>query len=126
MSDQIQEEKNMSHGHDHTTDNLGRITLNVSEKNLGVWVPQKENTFEFNIEIVELAREHHFEFNESAWDNDKPMFLAGHATFDMVEDLGFLTDSALDYLNSILPVGYYLDFEDGLVLFRDEDNEHTL
>lgn len=108
--------------------NEEKNTLDVSEKNLGVWIEGSSvrNPIEFNLAIVDLAREHHFEMNHQVWENDKPMFLNGHATFDMVEDLSFVTDTALDYLNSLLPVGYYFDFEDGLVLFRDEDNEHTI
>lgn len=103
-----------------------KIMLDVTDKDLGVWVPFTGNLFEFNIAIVDLARKHKFEVNEKIWESDKPMFLSNHATFDMVEDLGFTVDTALDYLNSIVPVGYYFDFEDGLSLFRDEDNEHTL
>lgn len=104
--------------HEHS--NGPNITLNVTDEHLGVWVPKTDNAFEFNLAIVDLAREHHFEMNHEVWEADKPMFLNGHATFDMVQDLGFITDMAVLYLNGILPENYFFDIDEGLQLFRNE------
>ena len=97
----------------------------VSDVHLGVWIEGSSvrNPYEFNIAIVELGLANGFEINMQAWENDKPMFLNGHATFDMVEDLGFLVDTVLDFLNAEIPAEFYFDFEDGLCLFRVEDDD---
>ncbi len=96
------------------------LTLDVTDENLGVWVAKTEDPIAFNVAIVDLAREHHFDMNHEVWENDRPMFENGHATFDMVDDLGFITQLALVYLNSVLPAGYYLDIDNGLCLFKEE------
>jgi len=114
----------MSDGHDHEHGEGLRTILPVTDANLGVWIQGSSvhNPFEFNIALVELARSRHFEIDAEQWERDKPVFLEGEPTFEMVEDLGFIAESALDYLNSILPDGYYLDFDDGLVLFSEIDD----
>lgn len=115
------------HGHDHdheqTAEVVWRTILPVTEKNVGVWIEgsSARNPFEFNVALVELARKHHFEINEEQWEKDVPVFIDGEPTFEMVEDLSAIAESSLEYLNSILPDGYYFDFDDGLCLFAEVD-----
>lgn len=111
----------MSDGHDHTHSEDLRTILSVTHEHLGVWIEKKE-PIAFCIEIVEFARKHHFGIADEAWEADKPIFLNGEPTFEMVEDLGVVTDIALAYLNSLLPDGYYFDFENGLCLFAEDDD----
>ncbi len=111
-------------GHDpnsHTHE--GKLMLPVTDDNLGIWIEGKPvlNPFEFSVAVVELARMHHFEVETEVWENDKPIFLNGDPTFEMVQDLGFIAERALDYLNSILPFGYYFDIDGGLQLFKIAD-----
>jgi hypothetical protein len=93
----------------------------VTEADLGQWVAGATtyNPVEFNIAIVELAIRNGFELDGEAWEADKPKFLAGDATYDMIEDLGYISDEALACLNGQLPDWYYFDFDDGLVLYHD-------
>lgn len=105
---------------------MNGVRLNeVTDAHLGVWIEGSalRNPYEFNIAIVELALAHGFEINKEAWEADKPYFLSGDVSYDMVEDLGFLVDTVLDFLNSSIPSEFYFDFEDGLCLFRVEDDE---
>jgi hypothetical protein len=108
-----------TNGHSHGDE---RTILSVTDANLGVWISNADkNPFEFNILLVEFARMHHFQVNEEVWNADVPIFLTGSPTFEMVTDLGFISQSAVDYLNSMLPDGYYFDFDGGLCLFSEID-----
>lgn len=97
--------------------------IEVTTKDLGCWIEgaSVRNPIEFSIAIVELAIRHGFEVETSVWTADREVFLNGEPTFEMLEDLGIVTDVALDFLNTNLPEGFYFDFEDGLVLYQDED-----
>lgn len=103
----------------HEHGNAGLI-LNVTDEDLGVWVAKQDDPIAFNVAIVDLARDHHFDMNHEVWELDKPMFLNGHATFDMVRDLDLVVNFAVSYLNGLLPDGYYLDIDDGLQLFKED------
>lgn len=95
--------------------------LEVDDARVGVWIAGStvNNPVEFSIAIIDLAREHGFEVNEEQWEEDRPIFTTGAPTYDMIEDLGTLTDIALDYLNDNVTEGYYFDFNDGLALFKE-------
>lgn len=105
------------------------LVKNVTDADLGCWIEgaSVRNPVEFSVAIVELARHNGLEMDDEAWDADIPIFLRQvdepELTYDMLEDLGFVTDAALDFLNENLPDGYYFDFEDGLYLFREQDEE---
>lgn len=94
----------------------------VTDAHCGVWIEgaSVRNPIEFSVAIVDLAVSYGFEV-EPTWDLDRPKFLSGDYSFDMLEDLSFVTDVALDYLNVNVADGYYFEFEDGLCLFRDTD-----
>lgn len=122
----------MGHGAVPTSSTVGKsdqqcydpiMNLNsVTEADLGVWVEGAavHNPIEFNVAIVDLARAHGFELDEAAWSEDKPVFLNGDVSYDMLEDLGYVCDEALAWLNEQLPDYFYFDFEDGLVLCKEE------
>ena len=99
----------------------------VTKADLGQWVAGAAvwNPIEFNIAVVNKARECGFELDEEAWSNDVPTFLNGEATFDMVEDLGWVFEEALSWMNAQLPDWFYFDLDDGLVLFYDEPDAET-
>lgn len=101
--------------------------MDVTDLDLGVWVAGSTlyNPVEFSVRIVDLAIEYGLEI-EPAWEQDKPTFLSGDAPFEMIEDLGYVTDVALEYLNDMLPEGYFFEFDDGLVLMKDTDEDDDL
>jgi hypothetical protein len=94
----------------------------VTDANLGVWIEGSSvrSPIEFSIAIVDLAVSHGFEINTETWERDKPTMLGEDPEFDLIEDLGFVTDAALDFLNGSVPRDYYFDFEDGLCLFKED------
>lgn len=94
----------------------------VTDAHLGVWLEGSSvrTPIEFSIAIVDLAVSHGFEINNEVWEKDKPIMLGDNPEYDMLEDLGFVTDAALDFLNSQLPRDFYFDFEDGLCLFKED------
>lgn len=93
----------------------------VDDTRLGVWIDgaSVHSPIQFSIAIVDLAVKHGFEINEEQWKEDQPLFTEGTPTFEMIEDLGTLTDIALDYLNDNVTEGFYFDFNDGLCLFKE-------
>lgn len=99
--------------------------IEVTEADLGVWIEGAtlRNPIEFNVAIVDLAISHGFDLEKEAWEEDKPQFLNGTPTYDMIEDLGYVCDEALAYLNSQLPDYFFFDFDDGLCLMREEVDE---
>ena len=113
----------MGHGHDHSGE--GKLVLAVTDENVGVWIEGRPvlNPIEFSVALVDLAVSHHFEIETDVWETDKPVFLKGEPTFEMVEDLGFVAEAAFDYLNDILPDGYYFDIDGGFRLCKEEPDE---
>lgn len=95
--------------------------IQVDDSRLGVWIAgaSVNNPVEFSVAIVDLAIKHGFELETEQWEKDRSVWNTDEQTFEMVEDLGFVTDSALDYLNANLTEGYFLDFNDGLCLFKE-------
>lgn len=98
---------------------------NVTDADCGVWIEGAavRNPIEFSVAIVDLAVDNGFALETEVWEKDRPVFLAGDADFDMVDDLSFLTDMALDFLSENVSDGYYFEFDDGLVLQKDTDLE---
>lgn len=98
--------------------------IQVDDSRVGVWIDgaSVHTPVEFSIAIVDLAREHGLEIQEEQWEEDRPIFTTGEPTFEMIEDLGILTDIALDYLNDNVSDGYFFDFNNGLYLFKEQVN----
>lgn len=94
----------------------------VSDAEIGVWIAGSSvhNPIEFNIAIVDLAAIHGLEINLESWGADVWIFTEGTPTFEMIEELGFVAQDAFDYLNSLLPDGYYFDIDDGFRLCKEE------
>jgi hypothetical protein len=105
--------------------NNGVRLKEVTEAQLGVWIEGSSirTPIEFSIAIVDLAVSNGFEIDTDAWERDQPELLSEEPDYDLLEDLGFVTDAALDYLNSMLPRDFYFDFQDGLCLFREDYEE---
>ena len=106
---------------------MGNVNLGeVTETEVGCWIDGSSvrNPIEFSIAIVELAIDNGMpDVVMETWRADREVFLDGEPSFDMIEDLGFLTDAALDYLNTEVREGFFFDFNDGLYLFKEEDTD---
>jgi hypothetical protein len=98
--------------------NLSEITQN----DLGCWIAGStvNTAAEFSVAIVELARKCGMELEVKIWEEDVPKFLDGTADIDALEDLGGITDAAMDFMTSQLPEDYYFAFDDGLYLYKDD------
>ena len=90
------------------------------EPKLGQWLPPTENPIKLGVDVVDLAISHGFDIEVKIWEEDKPIFLEGEPTPEMLEDLMFISDFSLQYLEEQLPEGYVFvaNKEDGLVLVK--------
>lgn len=90
------------------------------EPKLGQWVPPTENPVALGVAVVDLAILHGFDIEVKIWEEDKPTFLEGNPTPEMLEDLMFISDFSLQYLEEQLPEGYVFvaSNEEGLVLTK--------
>jgi hypothetical protein len=90
------------------------------EPKLGQWVPPTENPVALGVAVVDLAILHGFDIEVKIWEEDKPTFLEGNPTQEMLEDLMFISDFSLQYLEEQLPEGYVFvaSNEEGLVLTK--------
>lgn len=104
--------------------NNGVPLKDVTVENVGCWIAGSSvnNPIEFSVAIVDLAIGQGLEVVTETWEADRSVFLEGEPDFEMVEDLGYLTDVALDYLNENVAEGFYFDFDDGLCLFQEEED----
>lgn len=97
----------------------------MPELQVGTWItgyPEK-NTIELFIDVVEMAIEYGYDILIDVWEADKPVFLTGEPTDEMIEDLAILADFAAQYIEEQLPEGYELDLNpEGLVLRKLEKN----
>ena len=95
--------------------------LSVTDENLGTWIHQGLFTStEFDIKVVEFAMKYGYDILKEVWELDKPIFLSGLATREMLDDLRLLADYSVGHLNELLPDEYYFDFDDaGLTLMKD-------
>ena len=84
----------------------------------GVWVElEKNNPVAFGVAVVELAMKYGYDILPDVWAEDKPVFLSGAATNEMLEDLSVVADFGIQYLADLLPEGYEFSLMDeGLVL----------
>ena len=84
----------------------------------GVWVVlEKNKPLAFGGAAVELAMKYGYDVIVKVWEEDKPIFLSGEATDEMLGDLSVIADFGIQYLADQLPEGYEFNFTDeGLVL----------
>lgn len=92
--------------------------INADDLQPGVWVElEKNNPIAFGIAVVELAMNYGYDVLVKVWEEDKPVFLSGEATDEMLEDLSVIADFGVQYLADQLPEGFELSLTDeGLVL----------
>lgn len=92
-----------------------------------VLVAAGANKYQLGIDAVDLAIQHGYDVVLDVWNEDKPTFLAGRATPEMLDDLSVVVDFAIQYLEERLPDGFYLDADTktGIVL-RHADHDLTL
>jgi uroporphyrinogen-III synthase len=92
--------------------------INADKLQPGVWVELEKNSpVAFGVAVVELAMEYGYDILPDVWAKDKPIFLSGEATDEMLEDLSVIADFGIQYLADQLPEGYEFNFTDeGLVL----------
>jgi hypothetical protein len=92
--------------------------INADDLQPGVWVElEKNNPVAFGVAVVELAMKYGYDVIVKVWEEDKPIFLSGEATDEMLGDLSVIADFGIQYLADQLPEGYEFNFTDeGLVL----------
>lgn len=90
------------------------------EPKLGQWLPPTENPVALGVAVVDLAISHGFDIEVKIWEEDRPIFLEGEPTPEMLEDLMFISDFSLQYLEEQLPEGYVFvaNKEEGLILIK--------
>ena len=87
------------------------------EPKLGQWLPASDNPVHLGVAVVDLAIEHGYDIIIEEWEEDKPIFLGGEPTPQMLEDLMFVSDFALQFLEEQLPEGFvFAAGSNGLVL----------
>ena len=96
----------------------------LGKEDLGVLIPysEKEDIPEkLYVQIVDLARKNGDDILEEAWEADKPVFLEGRATEEMMMDLEVVADFATQFLEELLPEGLEFDFdiERGMLLVEE-------
>lgn len=97
----------------------------VTRDDCGVWIEgaSVHNPVEFSVAIVDLAIANGFELETQVWEADKPKFLDGSFDGDMLDDLSYVADVALEHLQHTVREGFYFDFEDGLVLYYEDESD---
>lgn len=95
-----------------------------------VWIafPDSSNPnfdAEFQVSVVELAMSKGYDINTEIWNQDKPKFLSGDADYEMREDLFFVADYSIQWMNEQLEDKYALEIDErGLVMVElDESQE---
>jgi len=101
----------------------------VTAQDLGVWLEGciQYNPTEQNLAIIKLAIKHGWrDYDMEAWQEMYDLNL--HATpepptYSDTEDLAWVLDDAVEWLNNQLPDGYYFTFEDTHFILTHEDYE---
>jgi hypothetical protein len=96
---------------------------NPEEKDLGVWVegfnPTKQNLY-----IIKFAIEHGWrDYGLEYWEEMKDLYINSEPTMSDYEDLAWVLDDAVNYLNNELSGGYYFTFKDTNFVLTHEDLE---
>lgn len=82
----------------------------------------EKNLIAVAVRIVDAAIEAGYDIIEEVWNADKPKFLDGTATHEMLQDLEVVTDFGLQYLEELTPDGYELLIEDQIVSCVKSEN----
>ena len=94
------------------------------EPKLGQWLPLNDNPIQLGVAVVDLAISHGFDIEVKIWEEDRPIFLEGDPSPELLEDLMIISDFSLQYLEELLPKGYeFIVDKEGLVLIKTFDNE---
>lgn len=99
--------------------------INATLIDTGIWIEgSHSNSTDFTVAVVDLAIQHGFEIDQDVWESDRAIFSARVADSDMYEALDQTYYDALEYLNSILPEGYWFEvYEQSLYLTHEsQDN----
>jgi len=100
--------------------------LDVDESKLGVWVEGAtlRNPTEQNLVIIYLAIKSGWE--ELTLDNWTEMygtFIDSEPSYDELEQLSWILDDSVEWLNNQISNGYYFTFRDGDFVLTHEDLE---
>lgn len=108
----------MSHSHDGDGAPLGKVTLALTDDDLGYWL-SADNPAAFAVRLVDFARSHHFEVDDEAWERDRT-FLETATELDSETLQAFVevAESAFAYLNSIVPEPYFFEYVDDVLWLR--------
>ena len=93
------------------------------EPKLGQWLPLNKNLVQLGVEVVDLAISHGFDIEVKIWEEDRPIFLEGNPSQQLLEDLMIILDFSLQYLEELLPGYKFILNQEGLVLVRTFDNK---
>jgi hypothetical protein len=94
------------------------------EPKLGQWLPLNDNPIHLGVAVVDLAISHGFDIEVKIWEEDRPIFLEGNPSQELLEDLMIISDFSLQYLEELLPKGYKFTVDqEGLVLIKTFENE---
>ena len=97
--------------------------INVTMEETGMWLDgSHSNDIDFSVALVDLAIQYGFDnyFAVDQFEKDKPIFSARVADEEMLEDLTYLSEDAIDFLNTSLPEGYFFEIQDGCLYLIHE------
>lgn len=101
----------------------------VKEYDLGVWIEgcTKHTPTEQNLEIIKIAINTYgwTDYSIEAWQEMYDLYLNEEVTMSDYEDLSWILDDAVEWLNNQLPDGYYFTFEDTDFVLTHEDYEEN-
>lgn len=97
--------------------------IEVTSANLGVWVEYDKTVLYpevyFQIAVVERAMRHGYDIKSKIWEDDKLKFFYGEADDEMLEDLFFVFDYCVQWLDEEVSDGYGIRItEEGLELME--------
>lgn len=97
--------------------------LNPKETDLGVWVEGFKPTIQ-NLAVIKFAIEHGWrDYSLEYWEEMNDLYTNGEPTMSDYEDLSWILDDAVAYLNNELSGGYYFTFKDTHFVLTHEDLE---
>jgi len=94
----------------------------ITEENLGCWIDGTDlSGLFFDFDVVETAIHFGWDINVEDWKELK----AQAVTYDeaVLEDMAYVADSALRWLESQLPEGYYFEIDANCLFLTHEDME---
>lgn len=96
---------------------------NPEEKDLGVWVSGFNPTSQ-NLAVIRFAIERGWsDYSLEAWEEMNELYTNSEPTMSDFEDLAWVLDDAIEYLNNKLSGGYYFTFKDTNFVLTHEDLE---